>query len=85
MITNYTTQVLSEINSILYPILFAVSTGVIHGDVLAPFLFVILVDYMYLMAKATSDNYTGVVTHPRRSRRHPAIVLNDKDFADDIA
>ena len=62
---------------------FAVSTGVLQGDVLAPFLFVILVDY--LMAKATSDNDTGVVTHPRRSRRHPAIVLNDLDFADDIA
>ena len=27
----------------------------------------------------------GVVTHPRRSRRHPAKSLNDLDFADDIA
>ena len=28
---------------------------------------------------------SGVVTHPRRSRRYPAISLNDLDFADDIA
>ena len=62
---------------------FDVTTGVLQGDVLAPFLFVILVDY--LLKKATSDLDSGVVTHPRRSRRHPAVVLNDLDFADDIA
>ena len=62
---------------------FAVSTGVLQGDVLAPFLFVIMVDY--LLKKATSDIDSGVVTHQRRSRRHPAVVLNDLDFADDIA
>ena len=33
--------------------LFEVSTGVLQGDVLAPFLFIILVDY--LLKKATSD------------------------------
>ena len=27
----------------------------------------------------------GLVTHPRRSRRHKDIILNDLDFADDIA
>lgn len=63
--------------------LFDVSTGVLQGDVLAPFLFVILVDY--LLKKATSELDSGVVTHPRRSRRYPAKVLNDLDFADDIA
>ena len=62
---------------------FVVSTGVLQGDVPAPFLFAILVDYP--MTKATADCDIGVVTHPRRSRRHPAIVLNDLDFADDIA
>ena len=59
---------------------FVVSTRVLHGDVLAPFLFVTLVDY--LLAKATSDIDSGIVF---RSRRYPAIVLNDLDFADDIA
>ena len=62
---------------------FEVSTGVLQGDVLAPFLFIILVDY--LLKKATSDLDSGAVTHPRRSRRYPVKVLNDLDFADDIA
>ena len=62
---------------------FEVSTGVLQGDVLAPFLFIILVDF--LMKKATADHDSGVVTHPRRSGRYPAKVLNDLDFADDIA
>ena len=62
---------------------FNVTTGVLQGDVLAPFLFVVLVDY--LLKKATSQLDSGVVTHPRRSRRHPAKSLNDLDFADDIA
>ena len=62
---------------------FDVTTGVLQGDVLAPFLFVVLVDY--LLKKATSQLDSGVATHPRRSRRHPAKSLNDLDFADDIA
>ena len=48
---------------------FDVTTGVLQGDVLAPFLFVVLVDY--LLKKATSQLDSRVVTHPRRSRRHP--------------
>ena len=62
---------------------FDVTTGVLQGDVLAPFLFVVLVDY--LLKKATSQLDSGVVTHPRRSRRHPVKSLNDLDFAYDIA
>ena len=62
---------------------FMVTTGVLQGDVLAPFLFIMLIDY--LMRKATDNCESGIVTHPRQSRRHPAIYLNDLDFADDIA
>ena len=62
---------------------FDVTTGVLQGDVLAPFLFVVLFDY--LLKKATPQLDSGVVTHPRPSRRHPAKSLNDLDFADDIA
>ena len=47
-----------------------ISTGVLQGDVLAPFLFIIMVDF--LLKKATSDVESGVITHPRRSRRYPA-------------
>ena len=57
-----------------------VTTGVLQGDVLAPFLFVVLVDY--LLKKAMSQLDSGVVTHPRHSRRHLAKSLNDLDFAD---
>ena len=60
---------------------FDVTTGVLQGDVLAPFLFIILVDY--LLGK-TSGPDSGVVTCPRQSRRYPAKMLNDLDFADDI-
>ena len=62
---------------------FDFTTGVLQGDVLAPFLFVVLVDY--LLKKATSHLDSGIVTHPCRSRRHPAKSFNDLDFADDIA
>ena len=37
------------------------------------------------MRKATSDLDTGDETHPRCSRRYPAKVLNNLDFAKDIA
>ena len=37
------------------------------------------------MKKATEGTDSGVVTHPRQSRRHQAKILNDLDFADDIA
>ena len=37
------------------------------------------------MTKAIEDTDFGVVTHPRQSRRHPAKILNDLDFADNIA
>ena len=62
---------------------FAVSTGVLQGDVLAPFVFIIVVDY--LLKEAINGLDSGVVTHPRRSRRFPAKLLNDLNFADDIA
>ena len=48
---------------------FDVTTGVLQGDVLAPFLFIILVDY--LLGKASGLD-SGVVTFTRQSRRYPA-------------
>ena len=60
---------------------FSVTTGVLQGDVLAPFLFIILVDYLLLRF---TDGDSGVLTCPRKSSRYPAKV-NDLDFADDIA
>ena len=37
------------------------------------------------MKKYTAGVDPGVVTHLRHSRRYPAKILNDLDFADDIA
>ena len=42
------------------------------GDAFAPFLFIILVDYLLLRS---SDGDSGVKTCPRKSRRYPAKVL----------
>ena len=60
---------------------FAITTGVLQGDVLAPFLFIIVIDYV--MNK--SENDYGFITHPRKSSRYPQQRLNDLDYADDIA
>lgn len=77
--TNYSSSVMVY-GSIYRP--FRVSIGVLKGDVLALLLFIILVDYLLLR---TSDGDSGVLTCPRKSRRYPAKVLNDLDFADEIA
>ena len=61
---------------------FPVTTGVLQGDLLAPFLFIIVVDFLLLDATTIYDS--GVITHPRRSSRYPSKFLNDLDFADDI-
>ena len=53
-----------------------------ENTLLAPFLFIILVDYLLLRS---TDGDSGVLTCPRKSSRYPAKVLNDLDFADDIA
>ena len=62
---------------------FEVSAGVLQSGVLVPFLLVTLVEY--LLKRAASDLYSGVVTHPRCSTRYPLEVLNDLDFANDVA
>ena len=60
---------------------FKVTTGVLQGDVLAPSLFIIVMDY--IMKK--SEKEFGFTTHLRTCRRNPDKKLNDLDFADDIA
>ena len=49
---------------------FEVTTGVLKGDVLAPFLFINVLDF--LMKNATKNNSDGgLMTHPRRSKGQP--------------
>ena len=60
---------------------FEVSTGVFQGDVLAPFLFIIIINFIMKQSEGTQ----GFITAPRRSSRYPRELINDLDFADDIA
>ena len=65
---------------------FDITAGLFQGDTLAPFLFIIVLDYA--MRKAMADgkeDELGFTITPRKSRRHPKEVLADLDFADDIA
>ena len=63
---------------------FSILAGILQGDTLAPFLFIIVVDYVLRMSV---DNISskGLEITPRRSSRYPAKHLTDTDFADDIA
>ena len=60
---------------------FKLSTGVLQGDVLAPFLFIIVIDYV--MKNSVKDY--GFITHPRRSSRLLLQRLNDLDYVENIA
>ena len=65
--------------------MFDITTGVLQGDTLAPFLFIIVLHYAMRKAMAGKEEELGFTITPRRSRRHPKVVLADLDFADDIA
>ena len=61
---------------------FKIDTGVLQGDSLAPFLFIVCLDYALRTSIGTSD---GLTLKRRRSRRAPPELLSDLAFADDIA
>jgi len=62
---------------------FSVNTGVLQGDTLAPFLFIITMDYV--LRQAMQQQHLGVELRRRQGSRRPAEYLTDLDFADDIA
>ena len=63
---------------------FNVTTGVLQGDTLAPFLFVMVIDYV--MSKSEEDfGFIYEMGSTRESSRHQQKKINDLDFADDIA
>ena len=63
---------------------FDILAGVLQGDTLAPFLFIMVLDYA-LRISLDSHNSLGLLLKPRSSSRHPARYLTDLDFADDLA
>ena len=58
--------------------------GVLQGDTLVPYLFTIVIDYIMSMAIDGKEKL-GFILSPKRSRRYPAEVITDLDYADDIA
>ena len=64
---------------------FDIVAGIFQGDTLAPFLFIIVLDYALREAFKISDSESGIVIEPRKSRRHPEIRIRDLAYADDIA
>ena len=63
---------------------FDILAGILQGDTLAPFLFIIVIDYIMRVSVDTMKE-NGLLYQPRKSSRHPALHLTDADFADDIA
>ena len=63
---------------------FDITAGILQGDTLAPFLFILVVDYILRLSVDTISE-RGLEYQPRRSSRYPALHVTDADFADDIA
>ena len=67
-----------------YTPFFEITTGVLQGDTLAPFLFIICLDYN-LKTFLDNDRELRYTLTERRIRRYPAEQITDIDYADDIA
>lgn len=63
---------------------FVIQAGVMQGDTLAPFLFIIVLDYALRKVISGREQDLGFTLTPRKLRRHPKVVLTDLDYADDI-
>ena len=61
---------------------FEISAGVLQGDTLAPFLFVLVIDYV--MRQVERECKHGLQIRRRRSCRHPEVLLSSLEFADDV-
>ena len=63
---------------------FDIVAGVLQGDALAPYLFIICRDYV-LRTSIDKIIENGFKLTKERSRRYPAKTITDADYADDIA
>ena len=64
---------------------FEIKAGVLQGDTLAPYLFAIVLDFVLRKTFTGRETELGFKLQRQRSRRVPAIVVTDLDFADDLA
>ena len=62
---------------------FDIVAGVLQGDTLAPYLFIICLDYV-LRTSIDKINENGFELTKKRSRRYPTKTITDADYADDI-
>ena len=62
---------------------FDIVAGVLQGDTLSPYLFIICLDYVLLSIDKIKEN--GFKLTKERIRRYPAKTITDVDYADDIA
>ena len=63
---------------------FDITAGVLQGDTLAPFIFIICLDYV--LRKALDKNkQLGFTLTKQKSRRFPAVKITDADYTDDLA
>ena len=63
---------------------FNIDTGVLQGDTLASFMFIIYLDYM-LWTLIDLMKKNGFTLAKARSRWYPAQTITDADYTDDIA
>ena len=63
---------------------FDIVAGVLQGDTLAPYVFIICLDYV-LRTSIDKIRENGFELTKKRSRRYPAETIIDADYADDIA
>ena len=64
---------------------FDIKAGVLQGDTLSPYIFIIALDYALRKAIIGHEKELGFTIVSRRSRRLHPTVLTHLDFADDIA
>ena len=63
---------------------FDIVAGVLQGDRLAPYLFIICLDYI-LRTSIDKIKENGFELTKKRSRRYPVKTITNADYADDIA
>ena len=63
---------------------FDISAGVLQGDTLAPYIFIICLDYV-LRKALDKNNELGFTLTKQKSTCYPAMKITDADYADDLA
>ena len=63
---------------------FEITTGILQGDTLAPFLFIICLDYI-LKNSLDCNKELGFTISKSKSSSYTAVSITDSDYADDIA